>query len=125
MTRYEVSAEAYRVKFRNARQATEESFKEFAVRITEFLRHWCEREEIDGHFRKLIDLIAREELVVSCDRELTLWIQEQKPMTVDELIEKAEAFQQAHKGVQVSYRAQSSSKPSNDFQNRNRGRNTQ
>jgi hypothetical protein len=70
-------------------------------------------------------LIAREELVVSCDRELILWIQEHIPMTVDELIEKAEAFQQAHKGVQVSYRAQSSSKPSNDFQNRNRGMNTQ
>ena len=46
-------------------------------------------------------------------------------MIVDELIEKAEAFQQAHKGFQVSYRAQSSSKPNNDFQNGNRGRNTQ
>jgi hypothetical protein len=93
--------------------------------ISGFLRHWCEREEIDGYFRKFIDLIAREELVVSCDRELKLWIQEQNPMTVDELIEKAEAFQQAHTVVQVCYRAQSSSKPNNDFQNRNRGRNTQ
>lgn len=93
--------------------------------IAGFLRHWCEREEIDGYFRKFIYLIAREELVVNCDRELKLWIQEQKPMIVDELIEKAEAFQQAHKGVQVIYRAQSSSKPNNNFQNRNRGRNTQ
>ena len=30
--------------------------------------------------------------MVSCSKELKLWIQEQKPKTVDELIEKAEAF---------------------------------
>jgi hypothetical protein len=76
LTRYEVSAEAYRVQFRNARQATEESFKEFSIIITGFVRHWCQREEIDGYFRKFIDLIAREELVVSCDMELKLWIQD-------------------------------------------------
>ena len=48
---------------------------------------------------KFIDLIACEQLVVSCDKELKLWIQEQNPKTVDELIEKAEAFEQAHRGV--------------------------
>ena len=40
--------------------------------------------------------------MVSCSKELKLWIKEQKPKTVDELIEKAEAFQQAHKNEHVS-----------------------
>ena len=93
--------------------------------ITGVLRHWCEREEIDGNCGKFIDLIACEQLVVSCDNELKLWIQEQTPKTVAELIEKAEAFEQAHRGVQVSYRAQSFSSPSSDFQKRNTCRNTQ
>ena len=49
-------------------------------------------------------------ILVSCDKEIKLWIQEQtnkntKQKTVDELIEKGEAFKQAHKGVQVNYRA--------------------
>jgi hypothetical protein len=93
--------------------------------ITGVLRHWCERGEIDGYFRKFIDLIAREELVVSCDRELKLWIQEQKPMIVDELMKRLKLFNKHTEVFKVSYRAQSSSKPNNDFQNRYRGMNTQ
>jgi hypothetical protein len=40
--------------------------------------------------------------MVSCSKELKLCIKEQKPKTVDELIDKAEAFQQAHKNEHVS-----------------------
>jgi hypothetical protein len=102
LSRYELTAEAYREKFRNSSQLSDESFKEFAVRLVGFLRHWLEREEMGNDFAKFADLFAREQLMVSCSKELKLWIKEQKPKTVDELIEKAEAFQQAHKNEHVS-----------------------
>ena len=102
LSRYELTAEAYREKFRNSSQFSDESFKEFAVRLVGFLRHWLEREVIDNDFAKFADLVAREQLMVSCSKELKLWIKEQKPKTVDELTEKAEAFQQAHKNEHVS-----------------------
>jgi len=44
LIRYELTAEAYRDKFRLSRQCHEESYKEFTVRLEGFLRHWCERE---------------------------------------------------------------------------------
>jgi hypothetical protein len=101
-SRYELTAEAYRENFRNSSQLSDETFKEFAVRLVGFLRHWLEREEIGYDFAKFAALVAREQLMVSCSKELKLWIKEQKPKTVDELIEKAEAFQQAHKNEHVS-----------------------
>jgi hypothetical protein len=52
-----------------------------------FLRHWLEREEIGNDFAKFADLVAREQLMGSCSKELKLWIKEQKPKTVDELID--------------------------------------
>jgi hypothetical protein len=102
LSRYELTAEAYRENFRNSSQLSDESFKEFAVRLVGFLRHWLEREEIGNDFAKFAVLVAREQLMVSCSKELKLWIKEQKPKTVDELTEKAEAFQQAHKNEHVS-----------------------
>ncbi|VDI11022.1 Hypothetical predicted protein [Mytilus galloprovincialis] len=100
--KYELTAEAYREKFRSERQSSDESFKEFSVRLVGFLRHWLERELIGTDFDRFVDLVTREQLMVSCNKELKLWIKEQKPKTIDELVDKAEAFQQAHKDEQVS-----------------------
>ncbi|CAC5404352.1 Transposon Ty3-I Gag-Pol polyprotein,Transposon Ty3-G Gag-Pol polyprotein [Mytilus coruscus] len=86
LSRYELTAEAYREKFRSAGQFSDESFKEFAVRMVGFLRHWIEREAIGTDFDKFVDLVTREQLMVSCSKELKLWIKEQKPKTVDDYI---------------------------------------
>lgn len=124
LSRYELTAETYREKFRSARQSSDESFKEYAVRLVGFLRHWLEREEIGTDFSKFIDLVTREQLMVSCSQELKLWIKEQKPKTVDELIEKAEVFQQAHKIEHVSSKPQSYMRINTD-QAKHQGKNFQ
>ncbi|CAC5399248.1 unnamed protein product [Mytilus coruscus] len=120
-SKYELTAEAYREKFRSAGQFSDESFKEFAVRMVGFLRHWIEREAIGTDFDKFVDLVTREQLMVSCSKKLKLWIKEQKPKTIDELVDKAEAFQQAHKSEQVSSKQQS------DYteQSKHQGKNSQ
>jgi hypothetical protein len=43
LSRYELTAAAYREKFRNSSQLSDESFKEFAVRLVDFLRHWLQK----------------------------------------------------------------------------------
>ncbi|CAG2240481.1 unnamed protein product [Mytilus edulis] len=113
LCRYELTAEAYREKFRSERQSSDESFKEFSVRLVGFLRHWLERELIGTDFDRFVDLVTREQLMVSCNKELKLWIKEQKPKTIDELVDKAEAFQQAHKDEQVSSKSVGELTPTN------------
>ncbi|XP_071120130.1 uncharacterized protein [Mytilus edulis] len=89
LVRYELTSEAYRAKFRNSAQFAGESFKEFSVRIEGFLRHWCAREDIDGSFDKLYDLMVRDQLTVSSDKDLRLWIQEHTPPDLRSLVELA------------------------------------
>ena len=101
LARYELTSEAYRAKFRHSSQLPQESFREFSVRLEGFLKHWCEREKIAGSFEKLYDLLVREQLTLSSDKDLRLWIQEHKPDSVKSLVELAEAYQTAHKDVSV------------------------
>lgn len=97
LVRYELTSEVYRGKFRHSTQMNGESFREYSVRLEGFLRHWCEREEVNSDFDKFYDLVLREQLIVSSDRELGTWIQERRPTYVKRLIELAESYQIAHK----------------------------
>jgi len=97
LTRYELTAETYREKFRVSKQGQDESFKEYNVRMENFLRRWCERESVGNDFDKMYDLILKEQLMLSADRELRMWIQEHKPESSIELVSLVEAFQTAHK----------------------------
>ncbi|CAC5388230.1 unnamed protein product [Mytilus coruscus] len=120
LSRYELTADAYKEKFRSSGQSYDKSFKEFAVRLVGFLRHWIERQAIYTDFDNFVDLVTREQLLVSCSEELKLWIKEQKPKTVDGLVYKAEAFQQAHKSEQVSSKPQLANTEQSKHQRTNR-----
>lgn len=124
LTRYELTAEAYREKFRSSRQSHEESYKEFAVRLEGFLRHWCERESIGHDFRQLYDMIMREQLVMSSGSDLKIWLQEHKPKNIDELVSLAEAYQMAHKNMS-SFSKSPQNRQTNDNQRRNQGKGNQ
>lgn len=69
LTRYELTADTYREKFRVSKQGQDESFKEYHVRMENFLRRWCERESVGNDFDKMYDLILKEQLMLSADRQ--------------------------------------------------------
>lgn len=97
LKRYELTAEAYREKFRSVSQGKDESFREFKVKLERYLFHWCERETIGKSYDKLLDLMLREQLLQSCSKDLRLWINEHKPKTAQEVVDLAESYQVAHK----------------------------
>ena len=96
LKRYELTAEAYREKFRGSKQLKDESFKDFVVRTEGYLKHWCIRENIGLDFEKLYDLFMREQLLMLASKDLRLWVNEHKPCTVDQVVELAESYQTAH-----------------------------
>lgn len=97
LKRYELTAEAYRSKFRGAVQEKEESFKEFKVRVEGFFKHWCVREDIGEDYDELYDMVLREQLLNGCSKELKLWVNEHRPKTAQEVVELAESYQTAHR----------------------------
>ncbi|VDI35490.1 Hypothetical predicted protein [Mytilus galloprovincialis] len=86
--------------------------------------HWCAREDIDGSVEKLYDLMVRDQLTVSSDKDLRLWIQEHTPPDFKSLVELAEAYQTAHKDVgKGNDKAQSSSDYQKKQQSKSNGNN--
>uniref|UniRef100_A0A8W8HLS0 CCHC-type domain-containing protein n=1 Tax=Magallana gigas TaxID=29159 RepID=A0A8W8HLS0_MAGGI len=97
LKRYELTSKAYREKFRQARQQSDESFKDYQVRTEKYLSHWCEREDIHGQYNSLYDVVLREQLLKFCDKDLQVWVHEHRPKNVKEVIDLVEAYQTAHK----------------------------
>ncbi|KAL5019544.1 hypothetical protein ScPMuIL_002436 [Solemya velum] len=98
LRRYELTSDNYRQKFRSSNQSSQESFREFKVRVESLLKHWCNREKADD-FESLLDLILREQLINSCSPDLKVWIKERAPVNTKALVEIAEVYQTAHKDI--------------------------
>ena len=107
LKRYDLTAQAYRDKFRNAKQLPHENFREFSVRETGFWKHWCDSETVGTDFEKLEDLMLREQLMQSATNDLRIWLKERQPKTVKELVDLAEAYQTAHRSMSSNQRSHS------------------
>ena len=103
LERYGLNSWEYREKFRNCRQASGESYREFSVRLRSYFDHWKETEAIDDDFDKLVDLIMREQLMFTSDHDLQMWLREHQPNSVADLVTLAEAYQLAHKESDKRY----------------------
>ena len=121
LKRYELTAEAYREKFRSTTQDKDESFREFRVKLERYLAHWCEREKIGNSFDKLLDLMLREQLLQTCSKDLRLWVNEHKPESAQEVVELAESYQVAHKIENLVLDGSVKKQQAGNFSSHNRG----
>ena len=62
LDRYGLNAPAYRDKFRYAKQSKGETFKEYAVRIENYFKHWVSAEKAENNYQKLYNLLLREQI---------------------------------------------------------------
>lgn len=99
LQRFGLNAWAYREKYRHTRQESGESFREYAVRVSNLLEHWVESEKVEGSYDNLYDLVRREQLLFSAPMDLQVWLRERQPETSEALIGMAEAFQLAHQNT--------------------------
>ena len=106
LKRYDLTASTYKDKFRACKQSQNETFREFYTRALNYFEHWCQLEKVNKNFNVLVDVILREQLVNSSSRDLQVWLKERQPKSADEMIELAEAYQNAHRDstnrVQIS-----------------------
>ncbi|XP_065929667.1 uncharacterized protein [Magallana gigas] len=101
MKRYNLTASTYKDKFRGCKQFSSETFREFSSRATNYFDHWFQMEKVNKNHDNLVDVLMREQLTNSSSRDLQIWLKERQPKSVEEMIELAEAYQNAHKGNQV------------------------
>ena len=79
LERYGLNALAYSEKFRHSKQDKTETFKEYAIIVEEYLKHWADTEEIsDDHYRLYV-LFMWEQLMFTASSDLQVWLREKIP----------------------------------------------
>ena len=96
LERYGLTAEGYRQKLRNTSPETDESPSQFLCRINMYLRRWIELSGTDASYEELFDLIATEQFLNSCPRQLTVHLKERGWAAPADLTENAVKYLSAH-----------------------------
>ena len=96
LKRYQLTEEGFRQKFRSSRQETGETAGQFVVRLSNYLSRWMELGKVEETYGSLRDLILREQFLSVSNRSLVLFLKERKITSIDEMVELAEQYNEAH-----------------------------
>ena len=93
---FALTSDGFRKRFREAKRASNESFKQFATRLSSYVKRWVELSERDISYDTLTELIVMEQIVEGCDRSFSVFIKERDPKSLAELVNIAEQYSAAH-----------------------------
>ena len=93
LSRYEVSAETYRLRFRGMARKPNESYRMFLSRLCDQLTRWIKATEMD-----LQELVLLEQFLKTLPRELAIWLKEQNPTSAVKAAEMADDYDVARRG---------------------------
>ena len=104
LKRYQLTEEGFRQKFRSSKQETGETAGQFVVRLSNYLSRWMELGKVPENYEGLRDLILREQFLSVSNRNLVLFLKERKIKSVNELVELAEQYHEAHSVNDTPYK---------------------
>ena len=110
----------YRRRFRDAKPEGQESPDQFIVRLKNYLTKWVKLARFEESFDGVVELMVREQFTNACPKELSLYLHEMSPKTLDELVTWAEQYLMAH-----NKKLSSSQSRREDVKNENRGGNSE
>ena len=92
LERYDFTERGYREKFREARPEVHESPSQFIFGLKNYFTKWVELAEVEQTFMGVVDLIVREQFTSSCSKDLSIWLKQSNPKTLDELSRLADQY---------------------------------
>ena len=98
---FEMTEDGFRKRFQNCRPEVGETFTQFSNHLVRYIHRWMELAKTDKTFEGLLDLILRDQFIQSCGKDLTLFLRERVPKSVDEMSKLANQFKEARTGSNV------------------------
>ena len=92
LKRYSFTAQDFRKRFFNSKQANSESAPQFMSRLKHYLFQWIELSKIVPSYEDVMDLLLREQFLCSCPRDLSLFLRERSVKNVSSISEWAEVY---------------------------------
>ena len=111
LSRYEVNAETYQIRFRDNMRKPNESYKMFLSRLSDQLTRWIKATEMD-----LQELVLLEQFLKTLPRDLAVWLKEQKPTCATKAAEMADDYEVARKSESRPSQLQSAPTSYSQFQ---------
>ncbi|XP_062584037.1 uncharacterized protein LOC134245806 isoform X2 [Saccostrea cucullata] len=117
LRRFEKTEDGFREYFRRCRPEVGETFTQFAVRLGSYLDRRIEFGKVNKTYNGLYDLVLRDQFISICNRDLSLFLKERIPKSIEEMCMLADQFKEArHVNILTLV---SSSKKETTFENRN------
>ncbi|XP_071490086.1 uncharacterized protein [Diadema antillarum] len=99
LRRYDLTPDAYRVKFRELRVDKEETYTEFSVKLSDLLGRWLEGAGADTDADKLKEQILMEQMLKQVPYDLRVWLRDHEPPTLQAMARLADQYVQSRKGM--------------------------
>ena len=96
LTRYQLTEDGFRLKFRESLPEVGESPGQFLTRIGNYLERWMKMAETEETFEGLRQLVILEQFLNMCPKELAVYLKERPMENMDEVANASEKFLQAH-----------------------------
>ena len=94
--RYQLTDEGFRVKFRTTRPERGENPLQYAARLSGYLDRWIEMSNTGKTYESMVDLMLREQFLISCSKELEVFLKERTCSSIDHMAQLAETYTEAH-----------------------------
>ncbi len=92
LRRFELTEAGFKSKFYESKAEQGESPREFLARLDFFFTRWSELAGCPQTYLGLKDFILREQYLSSCSSDLTIFLKERKPKSVEDMAALAESF---------------------------------
>ncbi|XP_061180784.1 uncharacterized protein LOC133189428 [Saccostrea echinata] len=95
MKRFDMTEDGFRKKFRSSKPDGSETFLQFSTRIESYLERWMELAKTNKTYEGLKDLMLREQFILCCNKELSLFLKERIPPSIQDMARYADQFVEA------------------------------
>lgn len=96
---YELCPEVYRKKFRTSNKQTNDSYTDFAFKLTVQFKRWLQGLGAYDKLEELRQVFLMEQFMETLPTDTKLWLLDRKPKTLNEMAREADAYVAVRKSV--------------------------
>ena len=95
LKRYDLTEDGFKKRFRACRPMVGETFAQYSVRLDSYFQRWLEMAKIDKTYDSLYDLMVRDQFIHVCSKDLSLFLKERIPDSLDKMALLADQYREA------------------------------
>ena len=93
---FHLDEDGFRAKFFSTKQAKDETFEQYVTKVGNYFDRWVSLSGVEQNYAGLRQLLIREQCLHNSDAQLSTFVRERNPDSLDSVLESATCFERAH-----------------------------